>query len=311
MVDTKWTGPGRWPYPKVGLVYPGLAVCHDKLYVFGGMHDCVTVGCNLWIVLDLTTFEWRKLGGHTGPTLVPEHSMPGPRKHPMIWVEGDQGQERIWLQYGMEDRAGAQLLNTDYAADLSYAYDDMWKVAWTYNPVLKKTIIFGGYNPMLPTRYTELNAVFEFSYYADTFIFDSTSNESIQPKWKHVLTRGFPIYRAQAKLFSDPETGKMFLFGGCTNSQFVPDRKYAIQRSFGDLWQLKLDMPRGHFEGVDLEEEALTAKAGPWQRCFTCGSAGPWRKCGSTCCGKAFFCNVECLKEGWKEHRERHGCSKR
>ncbi|KAI0781900.1 hypothetical protein C8Q75DRAFT_812132 [Abortiporus biennis] len=184
-VDTKWTGPGRWPYPKVSLVYPGLAVCHDKLYIFGGMHDHVTVGCNLWIVLDLITFEWRKLGGHAGPTLVPELSMPRPRKHPMIWVE-------------------------DYAADISYTYDDMWswdvyhvkwqrermrgntpcprsEVAWTYNPILKKTIIFGGYNLMLPTRYIELNAVFEFSYYADTFIFDLTSNESIQPKWKHVL----------------------------------------------------------------------------------------------------------------------------
>ena len=39
-------------------------------------------------------------------------------------------------------------------------------------------------------------------------------------------------------------------------------------------------MPGGFFEGVDLEEEARTAKAGPWQRCFTCGSAGPWKKCG-------------------------------
>lgn len=57
------------------------------------------------------------------------------------------------------------------------------------------------------------------------------------------------------------------------------DKKHS-SRSYGDLWQLKLECPGGWFEGVDLEEEARTAKAGPWQRCFGCGSAGPWKKCG-------------------------------
>ena len=46
------------------------------------------------------------------------------------------------------------------------------------------------------------------------------------------------------------------------------------------MWQLCLDEPGGYFEGVDLDEEARTAKAGPWQRCFACGCAGPWKKCG-------------------------------
>ena len=45
------------------------------------------------------------------------------------------------------------------------------------------------------------------------------------------------------------------------------------------MWQLRLDVPEGDFEGVDLDEEARTAKAGPWQRCFTCGDAGMWKKC--------------------------------
>lgn len=51
-------------------------------------------------------------------------------------------------------------------------------------------------------------------------------------------------------------------------------------RSYADLWQLRLDLPGGDFDKVNLEEEARTAKAGPWQRCFTCGTAGPWKKCG-------------------------------
>lgn len=137
--------------------------------------------------------------------------------------------------------------------------------------------MFGGYSATSPTYYVEKSKTFAFSYYADTFIFDSSAPS---PKWKQVLTRGFPTYRAQAQLLSDPSNGKTYLFGGYTNTDLVPSRKNYISRSFADLWQLRIDEPGGFFEEVDLEEEARTAKAGPWKRCFTCGCAGHWKKCG-------------------------------
>lgn len=147
--------------------------------------------------------------------------------------------------------------------------------------------MFGGYNPTTPSIAPENDEYFGYSYYADTFIYEPSRDSSSQGIWKQVLTRGFPTYRAQAHLASDPDTGKIFLFGGYTNSQFVRDRKHPIARTFSDLWWLRLDVndPEGgesvgFFEDVDLEEEARTAKAGPWQRCFNCGSAGPWKKCG-------------------------------
>lgn len=83
-----------------------------------------------------------------------------------------------------------------------------------------------------------------------------------------------------------------------------------VSKPFGDLWELRLDVPGGHFDAVDLEEEIRTAKAGPYQRCFACGNAGPWRKCGGSCRGRVFFCGSECLKDGWKEHKTMHGCRK-
>jgi hypothetical protein len=73
---------------------------------------------------------------------------------------------------------------------------------------------------------------------------------------------------------------KTFMFGGYTNSDFVPSRNDFSSRHFGDLWQLMIDEPGGGFDGVDDAEERRTAKAGPWQRCFACGSAGKWSKCG-------------------------------
>lgn len=146
------------------------------------------------------------------------------------------------------------------------------------NPILDKAIIWGGYNPDLPTDSLPLNQKFAFSYYADTFIYNASS--LTDRKWRQVMTRGFPTYRAQAQLIADPESGRIFLFGGFTNNDYVPSRHNVISRAFGDVWELRIDLPGGHFEGVDLALEGRTAQLGPWQRCFTCGSAGPWRKCG-------------------------------
>ncbi len=145
------------------------------------------------------------------------------------------------------------------------------------NEKLGKTIVFGGYSPTLPTQFSPQEEPFLFTYYADTFVHDPAANP---PTWKHVITRGFPTYRAQAELFCDPETGRTFLFGGYTNSDFVPDGKHIVSKTFNDLWELKLDVEGGHFDEVDVDEESRTATVGPWKRCFNCGSAGPWKKCG-------------------------------
>ncbi|KAI0798160.1 hypothetical protein C8Q75DRAFT_813978 [Abortiporus biennis] len=331
VVDTKWIGPDPWPYSSLLWVYPGVVICRDKMYVFGGRSVNSPIGTNVWTVLDLKTYEWKKLGGYPGPTLRPDFNTPGPRRSPIIWVEG----EKIWLQFGLADREGAKMLKGQYAAKQSHVYEDLWSwdldkeewrrerlrgnvpcpragAAYTYNSVLNKTIVFGGFHPALISAHD--GEIFQFSLLADTFVLDPASDEVTGPKWKQVLTPGFPTYRMEARLFSDPVTGRIFLFGGCTDPTFVVDKvrskKGYIQRSFSDLWTLKLDIPGGFFRDVDLEDEARTAQAGPWQRCFTCGSTGPWKRCHGSCNGKVFFCGSDCQAKGWQEHKEKHGCSK-
>lgn len=137
--------------------------------------------------------------------------------------------------------------------------------------------MYGGYNPELPTLFQPMNLCFGFTYYADTYILDHSTPKSV---WKHVLTQGFPTYRAQSSLLTDPDTGRMYLFGGYTNTDLVPSGNHARTRSFGDLWELRIDVPGGHFEEVDLDDEERNARMGPWQKCFTCGNVGPWKKCG-------------------------------
>ncbi|KIK05339.1 hypothetical protein K443DRAFT_130487 [Laccaria amethystina LaAM-08-1] len=291
-------------------------------------HGGTKIGCNLFMELDLSTNEWRRLSGYVMPPAKGDYSRPGPRVSPSSWAE----KGRFWLLMGQCDREGARLTGELHGAHIGFPYSDMWswdidgekwrrervvgnppssraEMACTYNPNLKNVITFGGYCANIPTIYPAQKGRFDYSYYADTFIHETPDSSSIslakpsssfsttagtsdrpipsseipQPKWRQVLTQGFPTYRCQAQLHTDTATGRTYLFGGFTNTDYVPSRGSRLNtRSFGDVWQLRLDVPGGDFEGVDLDEEARTAKAGPWQRCFTCGDAGMWKKCSGT-----------------------------
>ncbi|KAF8210879.1 hypothetical protein K438DRAFT_1710364 [Mycena galopus ATCC 62051] len=338
---------GGWPYPGMYCGDATMQILDNKLYVFGGHHRTTSMGCNLFMVLDLETRKWRRLSGTVRVTEHGDYSCPGPRKSASSWVSEDK--TRIYLVFGSFDREAAKSHGEPHGGDEAYGYGDFWswsveketwrqermsgnppcartEVAYAYNEKLRKTIIFGGYHPSLVTLIStpEQPTMFRYSYFADTFIYDMaspspgavTSADSISeptrsaPKWKQVVTPGFPTYRCQAHLQCDPITGRTYMFGGWTNCQFIPTRTKLMSRSFGDLWELRADMEGGHFEEVDVEEEARVAKAGPWQRCFACASAGPWKKCGGSCKGRVFFCGTTCLREGWNEHKKLHQCRK-
>ncbi|KAF8581947.1 hypothetical protein K439DRAFT_188605 [Ramaria rubella] len=323
-IQTTYTGPGEWPYGPKSLCDYTMQMVDGHMYVFGGSQKTLPLGNNLFIKLNISTRQWTHLSGTVQPQA--DDSCPGPRRCTTSWTNATK--DKIYLMYGEADRQGAKLRNQEHGASFGYGYDDLWTWSipgerWTkekirgnppcaraemgtvYNSNLDKTIAFGGYSPSLPSLFKATQDFFGYTYYADTFVFDPRTS-----KWKQVLTRGFPTYRAQAQLVTNPANGKVFLFGGYTNTEFVPSRATNSSRSFADVWQLKLDMEGGFFEDVDLAEEARTARAGPWQRCFYCGSTGPWKKCGGTCNGRVFFCEPQCLKDGWKEHKTKHGCRK-
>jgi len=43
-------------------------------------------------------------------------------------------------------------------------------------------------------------------------------------------------------------------------------------RVHSDLWQLKIDMPGGHWDPKDLERDIRLERIGPWTMCFTCST---------------------------------------
>jgi Galactose oxidase, central domain len=348
-------GSAPWLFPDEELREYTMQLVEGRIYVFGGCSAGFNPSSDLLVMLDIASQQWTKLSGTVKPR--PDHFRPGPRSFPVSWV--NKRQDTIFVMSGGTDLA---------RPGDSYNYDDVWswnipdrrwrrekmtgntpcsrtEMACTYvsvlreyyprrliavkNPTLDKVILFGGYSSVFPTLWADESYIDGFAYYGDTFISYPTSSDS-PLKWKHILTRGFPSYRAQAQLVSDPVTGKTFLFGGYTGRGLSPSGSSGMIGTFGDIWQLRIDEPGGYFEGVDFEEESRTARPGPWQRCFTCACVGPFaKKCGGkflsdcaqavekmssifpgTCQGRAFFCDSECLAAGWKEHRRMHGCRK-
>ncbi|KAJ6546244.1 hypothetical protein DFH09DRAFT_1507751 [Mycena vulgaris] len=247
-----------------------MQIGENTLYVFGGSHSKT------------------RLGRSTSPR-----------------VSADR--VRIYLLFGNCDRDVAHMNNELHAAESAFVHTDFWSwsvkhgvwrqermagnppfartemaCAYMYNEKLQQAVAFGGYHPGLPAYVVNdangREEAFPYPFFADTFVYDMAPSTQANPvafdapKWRHVRTPGSPTYRCQAHLQCDPATGRTHLFGGWTNSQFILTRTKMLSRSFGDLWELRVDVPGGHFGEVDIEAKARMARAGPWQRCFACGA---------------------------------------
>ncbi|KAJ7838888.1 hypothetical protein B0H13DRAFT_163023 [Mycena leptocephala] len=322
----------NWPYPNNNIAEYTMQCVDGKIYVFGGSHTMFQLGCTLLMELDVARRTWIQLSGDAVPKTT-TYEGPGPRRLACSWVGKDN---MIFVLYGEANRAGAligpnQRADKIHGAPHSFSYEDLWgwdiatrcwtrqrlvgnipcprsEMACTYNAALDKVIIFGGYAPSAPSQFDATDRTASmFTYYADTFVYglDGTTGAV----WKHVLTHGFPTYRAQSQFMADPATGRTFLFGGYVSAEYVPASGEGASRCFSDLWELRLDLPGGDFV-FDMVNEVHTARVGPWQRCFACGAVGQWKQCGGKCAGQAYFCDARCLRDGWRVHKVKHKCSK-
>ena len=121
--DTK-AGIKNWPYPKAQLTDSTQQIANEKLYVFGGTHGDTNIGCNLFLVLDLKTRQWKRLSGYVMPPKNSDPTCPGPRKTPNSWV--DNASDRFYLINGECDRLGASLSGELHGGDCGHPFDDFW-----------------------------------------------------------------------------------------------------------------------------------------------------------------------------------------
>lgn len=217
----------KWPYKNCFVDQYSSLVMEDKLYVFGGDDNNVCLGTNILTALNLKTLTWEHISGTSDN--VPQVFEPNLRRQAHMWAVPEQ--RRFYLLYGNAGRMNALLNHKVWGFEHDYTYDDFWsfdivKRKWhrermrgnmpsprteasaIYHPTLKQAIVYGGYNSSTATSVSK-ESLYTYSYYGDTFLFDPETK-----LWKHVLTRGFPSYRATAEFAIDPSTGKTYLYGG-------------------------------------------------------------------------------------------------
>lgn len=211
-------------FPGDSLIGYCAHVHRDKMYVFGGDRfkstGSSTVGRNRLMVLDLNDFKWDVLSGTLD--LVPDITMPGVRRRAASWlVDG-----KIYITLGSVHPSGPSQ-NDEYSYPDMWSYDierNVWthekyignppcgrsESGYTLNAAWGKAVVFGGYDSRTPFLPSTGDIAFAYTYFADTFLWDIQTR-----RWSQVITRGFPTYRASPDVFTDPQTGKTYLFGGC------------------------------------------------------------------------------------------------
>ncbi|KAG8943849.1 hypothetical protein FRC04_002472 [Tulasnella sp. 424] len=257
--------------PKNYLIAYAAHPYEGKIYVFGGREEWGEYGRNIMMALDLETLQWEIISGTT--EVKGDFTHPGPRGYACSWIVGD----KFYVTLGSAKRV-------DMGPDADHTYFDLWSLdlkshkwtsqkmqgnppsprtqaVYTYNQAWNKSIVFGGYHGDMMFMQPGDKEIKRFAYYADTFIWCPEVN-----RWSHVLTKGFPTYRSCAELFTDPSTGKTYLFGGLTNTQFVPSRKSTMVKILNDIWELVIDVPDSGFEQSDFEDpDPRFSKLGPWE----------------------------------------------
>lgn len=199
----------------------------NSIYYFGGTDGSNRLGRNALVALDLATHQWDVLSGEVA--LNKDPTLPGGREDLGMWI--DRG--KLWIALGGASRLSEWLKSGDEGAGapMDYSYQDLWsydlstkewveersggnppwartEVACTFNRFWNRAIVHGGYSCSLGLDKT-LGAI-EGAYFGDTFAWNPEAK-----RWSQVITREFPTYRAGADLFTDEQTGRTYLFGGC------------------------------------------------------------------------------------------------
>lgn len=226
-IETEFRG-RDWPYrSRNELVKYSAEVFEGKLYVFGGDDFCSRLGTNTFMVLDLSTLRWELISGTM--ELQFKTDEPNVRVYANFWLV--PAQRCFYLYSGYATRSDALQARKPQGGVQDFTYDDFWSFdidrrRWTrerlrgnfmsprgetacaFNGNLDRGVFFGGYSPttwMVDAQKAETS----FPFYGDSFIFNPKSK-----LWQQVVTKGFPSYRKQAHIWCDPETGKIYLFGG-------------------------------------------------------------------------------------------------
>lgn len=215
---------GRWPYKTQNLTQYGSVTVDGRLYIFGGEDEVTCLGCNIFMALDLRTLEWEHLSGTSSNT--PQIYEPNLCTFPSVFAIPKE--KKIYVIGGNAGRSWAKRFpGKPHGSEWDHTYDDFWsfdipskkwhrerrrgnfppprtQMTATYNSNMERAVVYGGYNQeMMSAGYAE------FALFGDAYLFNPETK-----LWQLVIALGFPSYRGSATMVSDPDTGKIYMFGG-------------------------------------------------------------------------------------------------
>ncbi|KAG8897118.1 hypothetical protein FRC00_004794 [Tulasnella sp. 408] len=262
--------PWRKLIPKNYLIAFAAHLYKDRIYIFGGREEWGEYGRNVMMSLDIKTLSWDVWSGT--PDVRGDVKIPGPRGYACSWI----ADHKFYVTLGSAKRK-------DQGPHGDYTYHDLWSFdlasrkwteekfsgngpcvrtqsAYTFNGAWKKALVFGGYNARMIISDPEADAMKTGAYFADTFAWCPRNK-----RWSHVITKGFPTYRSCAEMFTDPSTGRTYLFGGLMSTGYAPTQRPTQFKFFGDIWELVIDVPGSGFEESEFETaDPRFSKLGPW-----------------------------------------------
>lgn len=212
-------------FPQLALTKHASGVYGDKLYVFGGTDAGMSLGRNVLMSMDFKTLQWEILSGTI--EVKPDPTMPGPRGECASWMTPEG---KLYVAFGGACRPSAYSAGDEQHGSIDeYYYRDMWSYSiadrtWTrekllgnppshrslpaatFNPVWNHAVLFGGCFFPLPFVDDETGKELRDASFADTFVWSGESG-----RWKQVVTRSFPTYRAGGTMVVDRDTGRTFI----------------------------------------------------------------------------------------------------
>jgi hypothetical protein len=114
---TTYTSITPWPFRSRHDQYC-VEIFEGVMYVFGGGDSEQDLGTNVFLALDLTTYEWTYLGGTPEPRAV--KYMPDLRRHASSWVIPHQ--QRFYVMYGNVNRSGALMYGKPHGNTEDFQY---------------------------------------------------------------------------------------------------------------------------------------------------------------------------------------------
>ncbi|KAJ3066398.1 hypothetical protein HDU99_003862 [Rhizoclosmatium hyalinum] len=278
-LDTfEWTAPLYPGQLRAEISGHSAQVYKNEMIIFGGdLPDCGG-NSNFTRIFNFETNKWSTI---TGKKLVPA------RHEHMSWISDSK--MYIFGGFGqlVDPYDGSALIWEETKSDV-YAFD-LEKKEWLLQPVDvqgplaprsqsqaaclagKAVYLFGG------IATTEYDLV---TYYESGIRF-SITDSGVSATGLTTSETVCPDARAGSTLTLDPENRRAILIGGYNAKRLCV---------FGDVWELS------------VTKRSKNEPDGGISICAFCGKENILRKCSG--CKAVGYCNAECQKSGWKEHKK-------